>query len=222
MSGLLRLYPRRWRDRYGPELEDLVASRPPSLRDRLDLVLGAVDAWLHPELVPATDGSSAHDDRLVGGGPALAAIAALLGGALAIAGSLLMNAARPGPWGYRDEPLAVALIVLGVGVTAVAAVAAATPSQVGPARTMLGLASLSIFGWPLLVIGIWGYVVAAVVYAVKGRDRGTSILVGLGAILLPLMNLEDARVLVVVPFGLAWIAVGLLGLRTATLVGAPE
>lgn len=28
MSSLLRLYPRAWRARYGPELEDLVAHRP--------------------------------------------------------------------------------------------------------------------------------------------------------------------------------------------------
>lgn len=222
MSGLIRLYPRRWRDRYGLELEDLLASRPPSLRDHVDLVLGALDAWLHPELVSPADGSRARADRPVGARPALAAVAAILGGALAIAGSLLMNAARPGPFGYREEPLALVLILLAVGVTAVAALAAARPAQLGPARAMLGLASLSIFGWPLLVIGIWGYVVAAVVYAAKGRDRAGPILVGFSAAILPLMNFEDARVLLLVPFGLAWIVVGLLGLRTATLAGAPE
>lgn len=51
MSGLIRLYPRAWRRRYGDELQSLVAARPLNASDRLDLVLGAVDAHLHPELV---------------------------------------------------------------------------------------------------------------------------------------------------------------------------
>ena len=51
MSGLLRLYPRRWRERYGEEFEELLAERPPSVRHRLDIVRGALDAHLHPQLV---------------------------------------------------------------------------------------------------------------------------------------------------------------------------
>ena len=51
MSGLLRLYPRQWRDRYGEEFEELLEQRPPSARHRLDIVRGALDAHLHPQLV---------------------------------------------------------------------------------------------------------------------------------------------------------------------------
>jgi hypothetical protein len=51
MSGLLRLYPRPWRDRYGEEFEALLADRPPTPRHRLDIVRGALDAHLHPQLV---------------------------------------------------------------------------------------------------------------------------------------------------------------------------
>ena len=54
MSGFLRLYPRPWRDRYGEEFEELLAQRPPSVRHRLDIVRGALDAHLHPELVDPT------------------------------------------------------------------------------------------------------------------------------------------------------------------------
>jgi hypothetical protein len=46
--GWLRLYPRDWRDRYGPELLDIVASGPIAWRARLDLGRGAIDAWIHP------------------------------------------------------------------------------------------------------------------------------------------------------------------------------
>ena len=51
MSGLLRLYPRRWRERYGEEFEELLAERPPSVRHRFDIARGALDAHLHPQLV---------------------------------------------------------------------------------------------------------------------------------------------------------------------------
>jgi len=50
MSKLLRLYPRPWRDRYQEEFIDLMSERPPSLADRVDIVRGAVDARLHPQL----------------------------------------------------------------------------------------------------------------------------------------------------------------------------
>lgn len=50
MSRLLRLYPRLWRDRYGEEFDALISSRPPSVVDRLDIIRGAIDARLHPQL----------------------------------------------------------------------------------------------------------------------------------------------------------------------------
>lgn len=51
MSRLLRLYPAAWRRRYGTEFLGLLAERPIGPRGVTDLVLGAVDAHLHPELV---------------------------------------------------------------------------------------------------------------------------------------------------------------------------
>ena len=49
MSGLVRLYPQAWRDRYEAEILELLAERPASLADRLDLIRGAIDAHLHPQ-----------------------------------------------------------------------------------------------------------------------------------------------------------------------------
>ena len=46
MSALVRLYPRSWRARYEPEFLDLLETRPPSVRDRIDIVRGAIDARL--------------------------------------------------------------------------------------------------------------------------------------------------------------------------------
>ncbi len=51
MRWLLWLYPRRWRQRYGDELAAMLAAEHGfSLRVLLDVVRGALDAWLHPEL----------------------------------------------------------------------------------------------------------------------------------------------------------------------------
>lgn len=50
MSRLLSLYPRTWRDRYEDEFRSLIADRPPSRRERWDIVRGAIDARLHPQI----------------------------------------------------------------------------------------------------------------------------------------------------------------------------
>ena len=52
MIWLLKLYPPRWRRRYGAELADFVAAQRFSIRGALDLLAGAVDAWLNPQLTP--------------------------------------------------------------------------------------------------------------------------------------------------------------------------
>ena len=48
MTWLLRLYPSPWRRRYGGEVAEMLADRGFSLRIAVDLVAGAIDAWLHP------------------------------------------------------------------------------------------------------------------------------------------------------------------------------
>lgn len=50
MSRLLRLYPASWRERYGEEFVALLADRPPSVLDSIDIVRGALDARLHPQV----------------------------------------------------------------------------------------------------------------------------------------------------------------------------
>ncbi|GAA2205676.1 hypothetical protein GCM10009850_011340 [Nonomuraea monospora] len=51
-EAVLRLYPKAWRERYGEEVADLVASRPVRLRTVADLLTGAADAWLHRRRIP--------------------------------------------------------------------------------------------------------------------------------------------------------------------------
>jgi hypothetical protein len=52
MSWLLRLYPRAWRRRYAAEVHAMLDEEPRSLCLGVDLVAGAVDAWMHPHWIP--------------------------------------------------------------------------------------------------------------------------------------------------------------------------
>jgi hypothetical protein len=56
MSRLITLYPAAWRQRYEDEFLELLETRPPGIRARFDILLGAIDAHLRaggaPGLVP--------------------------------------------------------------------------------------------------------------------------------------------------------------------------
>jgi hypothetical protein len=47
---LLRLYPRAWRERYGDEFLATVEQRSLHVADRIDIMSGAIDAWLSPDV----------------------------------------------------------------------------------------------------------------------------------------------------------------------------
>jgi hypothetical protein len=64
---LVRLYPAAWRARYGEEFLALLADRPlgPSLL--IDVLAGAVDAWVAPQPMPAgVPGSTDAGGRIMG------------------------------------------------------------------------------------------------------------------------------------------------------------
>lgn len=51
MNLLIRLYPANWRRRYGTELAALIDAQPFTPQLAFDLIAGALDAHLHPELI---------------------------------------------------------------------------------------------------------------------------------------------------------------------------
>jgi hypothetical protein len=57
--ALVRLYPATWRSRYEPEMLALLAERPITTREVVDLLRGAADARLHPEVPSAVPSSAA-------------------------------------------------------------------------------------------------------------------------------------------------------------------
>jgi hypothetical protein len=97
MSRLLALYPPAWRARYGDEFAELLDARPPSLRDRLDIVIGAVDARVNPQVPGADD-----RERSVGGDRAARLLAIVTGVLLTIWGAI--SATAMVPWGSNLEP----------------------------------------------------------------------------------------------------------------------
>ena len=56
---LLQLYPRAWRERYGEEFAEFVGDRPLSAQQTVDIMAGAVDAWISPSVRASVRGSLA-------------------------------------------------------------------------------------------------------------------------------------------------------------------
>ncbi len=79
---LLRLYPARWRARYGDEFAALLAERPLGPFDVADVLLGAIDAHLHLRGL----GSWSEHQRGFAMSLRIGGIAAALGGALILVG----------------------------------------------------------------------------------------------------------------------------------------
>jgi hypothetical protein len=227
VSRLVRLYPPAWRDRYCAELEDLLADRPPTARDRLDLVRGALDAWIHPQLVerePRAEGAGNAGRRIAAGG-------AIVGGGLWIAGGLAMNAAPIlRGLGYKDSTTALTILAAGALVTALAAVALAIATNRGSRATaaaataMLIGAALIVGPWPVFAIGLLGYALATIPFGLLLGRTGNQPFAGLlpiSTVILLFMNSEDGRALLTIPFGLAWIALGAFAFRRSPAATSP-
>jgi hypothetical protein len=220
MPRLIDLYPGAWRDRYAAEFADLLAERPASVRDRIDIVMGAVDAWIHPQVAGHARGRPAGAQR---GGRVPGAAAAVLGGVLLIVAALGMRATEiNAQLGYKDVNGPIVALVLGMILVSLAAVGGAAGAA--PARrprtiaavAMLGGALLTAMPWPVLIVGFLGFAFAGVAYGLitaLREHQPPGVLIAIGSLLLTSMNTEDDRALLTIPLGVAWIVVGLASLR---------
>lgn len=66
MKLLVHLYPGWWRRRYGAEALDILQGRPITARSLLDLLLGALDAWVNQDMPPS--GADGTDVPILEGG----------------------------------------------------------------------------------------------------------------------------------------------------------
>lgn len=144
MKTLLRLYPAAWRRRYGSEVGALLEGRPRGWSDTPDLLMGAIDAHMHPVAL----GLTAHDEgRMAVSTLRLGGWAAVLGGGLwflAYVGFGLVGLiARTQPRGVPSGEGAAFLVGLVVTpVCLVAALVGISRSLTGQRRTLALLSSL--------------------------------------------------------------------------------
>jgi hypothetical protein len=127
VTWLIKLYPPAWRRRYGRELADLIATQPASFGTAIDLIAGAVDAWLNPQ---SSTASAAADPkgaesmvsrmlqlRCAGEGPNVTAAdhrkaaAVTIGGSLALVVLLMWGIVRYGKDPYLMSFMTVSWLV---------------------------------------------------------------------------------------------------------------
>ncbi len=155
MSRLLRLYPTAWRERYAAELIGLLHERPVRVRGSIDLVLGAIDAHLHPELVGTERQPLTH--RLPG-------LLTLSAGVIWV--TWFLNAFSVGPDGEWGEGIGYAVLLMFVSVPGNYLVGYGRRIAIGIGAT-IGLAVLAwVLPWSVadgllnLSAGAAGYIVA--------------------------------------------------------------
>lgn len=158
MSRLLGLYPVAWRSRYEAELLDLLEARPPSLPEQLDIVRGALDAHLHPQVI-RPGGPAPVPDRELRMARQLG-IGTLLGSALWIAAfAVLMQGPviYDGYGAYRDGSAAlpfmlaaVCLLAGGLGGQLLRLPRDASIARIGARAALLFLIVWALQPWQLL------------------------------------------------------------------------
>jgi hypothetical protein len=214
MTGVLRLYPRWWRRRYGDEMRALLDAAPARRGDRRDLARGALDAWLHPP-EPSY----------------LPAMAALLGGGIwtMAAARVVSQPVHPDWPGYLMEvvPFAiVAAIFLLIAVTGIALRAADGHARATGLAIVAAIASYG--AWIVAMAGtvaggtdpgaLWAtqtvamVVTAGVGLLVRSADErlGTLVMLAAAAMLLPWAGAW-------LVFGTCWTAIGLVILVARSL-----
>jgi hypothetical protein len=227
MSRLVRLYPGRWRERYEAEFLQLIEDRPPSLAGQLDIIRGALDARLHPQVVDAAPEPMPWTHRLPG-------LLSLLAGSSLCLG-VLGIAFGPGPdWGAAGTFLGVAPMLMLVSLPGdyLGRQGRRVPVALGLFAGSVVTANLLGWGVPASVIwtvatlgAICGILATAALRAgIAPRGRWIAIL---GGVLLPMLLVagitlvrETTGVTLVdvtasttasfgLPYGLAWLIVGL-------------
>jgi hypothetical protein len=223
MSRLLRLYPAAWRERYEAEFVGTLQERAIGLTGAVDIVHGAIDAHLHPELIGGAPHVWTH--RL----PGLLATAA----GLIWAGFLVrILLARPeDEWGSSIfvAILFMVFAVLGeymtsyarrIGLVVAAIVAATVLARVLPWSVSAGMLNVALGATASVLIGGGMLTLAALRAGIGAGVRWLLIAGALlvpGIVAIPIMGGfgptdpggVPAMVVASLPYGIAWSMIGL-------------
>lgn len=237
MSRLMRLYPAAWRERYETEFLQVLENRPAGFRGLLDVVLGAVDAHLHPELIGAESRPWTH--RL----PGLCAMGAGL-----IWSSFFVRALTGDPAQEWGDSIGFAIILMivavpgdylvayrrPIGMTVAAIVIAMVLALILPWTVAEGLLNLTVGVAAWLLVGAGMLTLVAIRAGVGTRRRW--LMLGVAVLLpafvaIPILGGFGpgdrggalAMLIAVLPYGLVWAVLGLrMTLRgSPTIVDAP-
>jgi hypothetical protein len=212
VNALLRLYPSSWRALYGEEMAALLEQRRVDRRDRLDLLRGALDAWLHPSVPSLAPPMAA----LAGGGVWTVVATAVLVqpvapdwpgylleivplacfGAICLFVSVAGCLLRAGePW-RRTEALAAALVA--IGYTAWIAALGATAAGVMSGAALAAAQAVAMVG--TVVVGL---------NLIRRRDEPIGLLLIATSVSMLVPSTGGWLV-----FGLGWTAIGMALLVT--------
>lgn len=235
---LLRLYPARWRARYGDEFEAILEERPLGPFDVADILLGAWDARLRLRGlgVDLQKGTRFSMSLRLGG-------AAAIVGAVLFPAGLIVSSLEGGPY----EVLGGAIVLVGSGALLLALIglssfqarqhprliwAAFALPAVGTVLSITGLVAMAAVGdrpfvvglspWPIWLVGVIAMVFGSGLFALATyrthalpRFAAGSLAVGSGLLLLAMFGMAGsdsaAPALVVaglLAFSIGWIAVG--------------
>ena len=117
------LYPPRWRQRYGAEFTSLMAAQPFSIATVVDVVAGAIDAWIDPQQSTSRPASDAGGERpmvpsgvklrCAGAGSPVTAADARKAAVVTVGGTLFLTLLWG--WGqqrYPDNPYLDAMVLM--------------------------------------------------------------------------------------------------------------
>jgi hypothetical protein len=241
-SLLIRLYPARWRVRYGDEFEAILEERPLGPFDVADILLGALDAQLRLR------GAGSHPSQTRGFTMTLriGGIAAIVGAPLWTGGFLISN----GVFGNVDLRTAAVLLVVGslallvalAGLSAFQArvqpvlswVAFALPA-VGTIALMVGAVGVAqgdevtdAFFFGLMAFFVGSLLFAVATYKTAVLSRRAAVLLGVAPVLSFVAGGASGGfrdILIVsglICFTLAWVALGILAIRLDRPATAPR
>ena len=242
---LLRLYPARWRARYGDELGVVLADRPLGPFDVADLLLGALDAHLHLRAL----GTVSEHRRGIPMTLRIGGYAAIVGGVLWFGG---LAWSQLDPQGQGPLLVMLGTLSLLVGLTGLSAFqarryprliwAAFVIPAIGAVVSVVGLAGIAttgdepfiggLSGWYLWFLGSLGLVAgsglfAIVTWRVRTLSRRAARLLGIGCVALvpaiaggvggPELVTQLLLAASLGAFAGGWLAVGVSALRAGAV-----
>jgi hypothetical protein len=110
---LLRLYPGWWRRRYGTEALDILQGRPITAASLVDLLAGALDAWVNQEMPPSGVGES--DAPIAEGGLFMVGNRIRISGASAASFATALGPVLRRKAATIVAPVLLAIVLAGVG-----------------------------------------------------------------------------------------------------------